>query len=99
MQTTTQPQTTNNSNDRDASVQIPETEEKAKFFCLIDGAKAAVKQQLAASGVEPEPGITSAALGYLARTLELLTSSEKHERERAKKRVRELVKLGRQAAE
>ena len=97
MQTTTHPQTTSKTDDRDASVQIPEG--KAKFFCLIDGAKAAVKQQLAASGVEPEPGIKSAALGYLAYTLELLTSADKIDRERAKKRVRELVKLGREAAE
>ena len=99
-------QTTEQTNDRDAAIQIPQNW-KPKRRCIKDGA---VAEALAERGLESLDDL--AAKGWAARCfaaeevsgklsylIELLTSSNKDNREFGKERVRELVKLGREAAE
>lgn len=76
-------------------------EEKTKFECIFDGAK---KQQ---SDRKPRrkgqdfwdhmAEINSATACQLAMLVANLTSANKDDRERAKKEVRELVKIGKEA--
>lgn len=100
MQTTNQPQTTNNSMDRDASVQISEVTkpEPMKFELIIDGVeKVCVTENPIKDG--QDYWYYAAGRNYdmalkLAAILANLTSSDRWMREDAKKKVRELVKLG-----
>ena len=94
METTTQPQTTDNSPGRDASVPIPD-----KFALIADGARAEERaQQERGAGcvgnLVYDYCIERSVVFVLATIIADLTSSKKYDRERAKKRVRELVKLG-----
>lgn len=101
MQNATQPQTTNNSNDRDAAIQIPNGG-KTKLECIRAGAMAMAAAQRATPLPSREnPGywmvqydVAESGLTQLAFIVEALTSSDKYDREWGKKRVRELVKLG-----
>lgn len=100
MQTTNQPQTTNSTDERDASVQISDATnlEPMKFELIIDGIeKVCEKEKPIKDG--QDYWYYAAGRNYdmalkLASILANLTSSDRWMREDAKKKVRELVKLG-----
>ena len=95
MRNSDQPQNTEQKLVRDASVQISEEENgysKAKALW----AGALIKDKAETPNASEDYLIWGAAYG-LAIIIQNLTSSDKLNRERAKKEVRELVKLGKEA--
>ena len=106
MQKEHQPQTTEQTNDRDATIQIPNGG-KTKPECIQAGVIARATARRAKplpSIVEPgywmvQYDVAESGLSFLAFIVDALTSSDKYDREWGKKQVRELVKLGREAAE
>ena len=90
-----QPKTTNEEPVRDAAVQIDEEIQNA--YAKADEIwKGAVMEEKREHNRTAESTYLGAGYG-LALVLMNLTSSNKFDRERAKKRVRELVKLGQEA--
>ena len=94
MQNAAQPQT----NDRDTSVQIRGAVERWPVDSLLAGVKADVLEAIGADNWVCESVLANAVADDLACLIKMLTSCVKSEREWAKKRVRELVKLGGKAA-
>lgn len=76
-------------------------EEKSKFECIIDGAieKATTEapQREHEEFFQASSRQSHTAACQLAMIIKNLTSANKEDRERAKKEVRELVKIGKEA--
>lgn len=105
MQKQSQPQTTNNSNVRDASVQIRAGRHTPgpydKYRAILTGIEKKEKETHPEREKE-EIFQYSSRIHYgmaceLALIIQNLTSVNKEDRERAKAKVREMVKLGKEA--
>ncbi len=98
MQNANQTKNAGNGNDRDAAIQIP-AEGESKFSEIYYGV---IRKFLGDAACKEEDfwhttvRERTAAVSKLAMIIAELTSSNKEDREWAKKEVRELVKLGRE---
>ena len=99
MKDANQPQTTNNHNDRDAAAQIQGRAERWELDYLLAGVKADILRTVTSGNCVCESVLTNTVAADLACIIKMLTSCVKSEREWAKKKVRELVRLGREAAD
>ena len=86
-----QPQTTRNSNGRDAAAQISTTETKGQM--ILYGLERLMKQRK--TGMERNANYQ---LGWLAAICANIASSDKASRESANSELRELIALGEEAA-